>query len=70
MKQRLLSGWNFRRIIYTVVGIAIIVHAIIQREWFSALLGGFFTVMGFFALGCAGGQCSGKSCCNDLHQDR
>jgi len=62
MKQRILSGWNFQRFIYVVLGVAVIVQSAIQREWIGILLGIYFVSMGIFALGCAAGNCFGGSC--------
>ena len=57
MKSRILYGWNARRALYSLGGIAIIVYAIMAKEWWGALLGGYFTVMGVFNFGCASGNC-------------
>lgn len=62
MKQRLLTGWNFRRIMYAAIGIALIVQSIMVKEWFGILIGGYFAAMGVFAFGCAGGNCYGGNC--------
>ncbi|MCZ2222246.1 MAG: hypothetical protein LC122_01250 [Chitinophagales bacterium] len=62
MKQRLLTGWNFRRIMYAAIGIALIVQSIMVKEWFGILVGAYFAAMGIFAFGCAGGNCFGGSC--------
>jgi hypothetical protein len=57
MKQRILSGWNFRRMLYLLVGSAIIVQSAIMHEWIGILMGGYFASMGLFPLGCAAGNC-------------
>lgn len=62
MKQRILTGWTFARALYTILGIAIIVQSLIQREWFGVPLGAYFASMGIFAFGCAAGACFGGSC--------
>jgi len=62
MKERLLTGWNFRRVIYTVMGIVLIVQSINLREWFGIFVGVYFASMGIFALGCASGNCAGGAC--------
>lgn len=62
MKQRILTGWTFARALYALLGIAIMVQSIIQREWFGIPLGAYFASMGIFAFGCAAGACFGGSC--------
>jgi len=57
MKNRILYGWNPRRALYGLGGIAIIVYAIMAKEWWGALLGGYFAFMGVFNFGCASGNC-------------
>lgn len=57
IKQRILNGWNFRRILFLLAGSAIIVQSAIIHEWIGILMGGYFASMGLFALGCAGGNC-------------
>ena len=59
MKERLLYGWTFRRALYAVLGIIIIVQSIVQQQWVGILFGGYFASMGIFAFGCAAGQCMG-----------
>lgn len=58
MKQRILTGWNFRRIIYLFAGSTIIVQSAIMREWVGIFIGSYFACMGLFALGCAAGNCA------------
>lgn len=62
MKQKLLTGWTFRRIAYLLIGLAIMVNAIIVKEWWGLLLGGYFAAMGLFRFGCAGNACCGGVC--------
>jgi len=58
MKNRLLSGWNVRRVIYLVMGIMILVQAWQESQWMLSVFGGYFAAMGLFALGCAGSNCA------------
>ncbi|TXI84513.1 MAG: hypothetical protein E6Q37_08210 [Crocinitomicaceae bacterium] len=58
MKQRILHGWNFSRILFAIVGISIIGQAIYEKQYFGILFGGYFFVMGLFGLGCASGSCT------------
>lgn len=62
MKERILTGWNFRRVIYGLMGIVLIVQSINLHEWFGIFVGLYFAAMGIFALGCASGNCSGEAC--------
>lgn len=58
MKDRILKNWTLMRIIYAVMGIAIIVNSVMVREWFGILFGAYFAAMGIFSFGCAAGNCS------------
>lgn len=62
MKQRILTGWNWMRVLYLIAGIFIMIQAVANQIWIGLLLGGYFVVMGLFALGCAAGNCYGGSC--------
>lgn len=62
MKQKLLTNWNFTRILYVVIGVTVIGQSLGQREWIGTALGIYLTAMGVFAFGCAAGNCAGGSC--------
>lgn len=62
IKQRLLTGWNFARILYLIMGILVIASSIAEDQWLGILLGGYITSMGLFAFGCAAGSCFNDSC--------
>lgn len=62
MKERILSNWNLRRILYLAMGIAVIVQGIHDKEWVWLLPGAYFASMGLFGFGCAAGNCYGGSC--------
>lgn len=49
-----LSNWNFMRIIRLVLGIVIIVQGFHAQQWMLAALGGLFTLMPLFNIGCCG----------------
>ena len=57
MKERILTGWNFKRVIYVALGIFIIVQATLEQQWFAAFFGSYFAAMGIFQFGCASGEC-------------
>lgn len=58
MKNRLLTGWDFRRWFYLGLGIFVIIMAIIDREWTLAIPGVYFASMAIFSFGCAAGNCA------------
>jgi uncharacterized membrane protein YedE/YeeE len=62
MKQRILTGWTFRRVLYVALGALLIAQSIEQKLWFGVLFGGYFASMGLFAFGCASGNCFGGRC--------
>ncbi|NCI47885.1 hypothetical protein [Sediminibacterium soli] len=62
MKNRIRYGWNFQRVLYLLIGIAVIGQSIAIREWAGLLIGGYFAAMGLFAFGCAAGNCFNGSC--------
>lgn len=57
MKDLILRGWNFNRVFRLVLGIIIIVQSIIMKEWLMAAMGGLFTLMPIFGVGCCGNTC-------------
>jgi hypothetical protein len=57
MKQRILTGWTFTRVLYVGLGTAVLINAVISQQWFGVLFGGYFASMGIFAFGCASGNC-------------
>ena len=54
MRERLLTGWTFQRVLFLVSGSFILIQSIIARQWFGIIFGIYFASMGLFALGCAG----------------
>ncbi len=61
--NRALSGylrnWNFMRILRLALGIFIVVQGVQASEWRLMLLGGLFSLMPVFSVGCCGnGGCS------------
>jgi len=57
MKDRILKGWTFTRVMYTLLGVFILWQSIVNAEWLGILLGGYFASMGIFSFGCASGNC-------------
>jgi hypothetical protein len=66
MKQRILSGWNFRRVMYLLLGIALIAQSIMIQQWMGIFIGAYFAAMGIFSFGCAAGNCY----TNNTHQTK
>lgn len=54
MKKRILSGWNFMRVIRLALGIFIVVQGIVTNEWTYVILGGLFALMPLLNIGCCG----------------
>lgn len=62
MKERILTGWTFKRGLYVGMGAFVVTQSIMQQQWLGILPGGYFASMGLFAFGCAAGNCFGRSC--------
>jgi hypothetical protein len=59
MKQAIWSNWNFMRFFRLALGIVIIVQSVMARDWTMGILGGLFTIMPLFNIGCCGvGGCA------------
>lgn len=57
-----LRNWNLMRIIRLVLGVVVIVQGIQANEWMLVVLGGLFTLMPVFNIGCCGtAGCSTRS---------
>lgn len=54
MKNSILSDWNFMRVIRLALGVFLVVQGIITGDWTFSLLGGLFTLMPLFNIGCCG----------------
>ncbi len=58
MRQGILAKWNFMRLLRLGLGVAIIVQAVISKDWTMGILGALFTSMPLFNVGCcATGGC-------------
>lgn len=62
MKERLLTGWTFVRVIYVALGAMVIMQGLESGQWLGVAFGGYFAAMGLFGFGCAGGNCYGGNC--------
>lgn len=54
MKQTIFTNWTFMRFLRLGLGLAILVQAVIAKDWLFALLGLAFTAMPVFNVGCCG----------------
>jgi len=64
MKNRLTNGWNFIRIVFTVLGLFMLIQSIFDKEYLSSFLGSLLVIMGLFGIGCALGSCCAAGACN------
>ncbi len=55
--RKILQQWTLRRLLYLAMGILVGMQAIQDHMWFLLIPGVWFTVMGLFAMGCAGPSC-------------
>lgn len=62
LKQRILTGWTFTRVLYLGLGTVVIIQSVTSQQWLGVLFGAYFASMGIFAFGCAAGVCFGGSC--------
>ena len=62
IKNRLLRDWTIWRIIYLLIGIAMLIQASLYEQWLGIILGIYMAAMGLFGFGCAGGGCYNGSC--------
>lgn len=58
MKRRLTSGWTVIRVVYLLMGIAILAQSIYDQIWLGIGLGAYLTLMGALGFGCASGHCA------------
>ena len=57
MIDRIMTGWNFQRFLFLLMGTVTMIQAISDRMWPGIFLGAYFASMGLFAFGCAAGNC-------------
>ena len=63
MREQILTGWNFRRILSMVLGVIVVIQAYNEKQWAAALFGSGLIVMAIFNRGCcATGGCNSGSC--------
>jgi hypothetical protein len=42
MKERILTGWNFMRVLWLIMGIGILIQAVVERNFLMLLPGLYF----------------------------
>ncbi len=65
--MKYLTSNNLRRIVYVIGGIAFIMMAIKDQQWWIGLFGLYFIAMAVFKFGCASDNCGPAGC--DIEQD-
>lgn len=58
MKERVLSGWNFMRVLWLIMGIGIIIQAVTERNFLMLLPGLYFVFAALANIGCFAGSCA------------
>ncbi len=69
MIKRILTGWNFTRVIFLIIGLWMGIQAGLNGEWVGMVIGTYLGSMGLFAFGCARGNCFNGSCSTEPDQD-
>ena len=54
---RVRYGWTVIRVMYLLMGIALVYQSFQMKEWLAVGFGTYFAAMGLFGFGCAGGAC-------------
>lgn len=62
MLNRILTGWTFTRMLYTFIGVMVIVQGFMEKQYWGMAFGVYFASMGIFNFGCAAGVCYGGNC--------
>ncbi len=58
MKERVLKGWNWMRMLRLFAGIAVAVQGLFSSDWFLIIAGVIFSVLALLNTGCcATGRC-------------
>jgi hypothetical protein len=58
MKERILSGWNFMRVLWLIMGIGITIQAITEKNFLMLLPGLYFVFAAIANIGCFAGNCA------------
>jgi hypothetical protein len=66
---RITTGWTLTRVVYLLLGSALVWQSLVDNQWLGVALGGYFAAMGVFAFGCAAGNCYGGKCSTGSEQN-
>lgn len=58
MKSRILSGWNFVRVLWLIMGIGIGIQAVVERNYFMLFPSIYFVFAAIANVGCCAGSCA------------
>jgi len=58
MRNRILTMWTFRRVIFTGLGLFLIGQSLVEKQWIGFIIGIYFASMGIFGFGCGAGYCT------------
>lgn len=58
MKERILSGWNFMRVLWLVMGVGISIQAVTEKNYLMLLPGLYFVFAALANIGCFAGNCA------------
>lgn len=58
MKERILSGWNFMRVLWLIMGLGISIQAITEKNFLMLLPGLYFVFASLANIGCFAGNCA------------
>lgn len=58
MKERILSRWNFMRVLWLLMGVGIIIQAITEKNFLMLLPGLYFVFAAIANIGCFAGSCA------------
>ncbi len=70
MKERILTGWTVTRILYLVMGIAVMVQGLTEQVYWGIAFGAYFAAMGLFNFGCAAGCYGGNYYTGTKHKTK
>lgn len=56
-----LSNWDVMRFIRLALGVAIMIQGFVMKDWSFVFIGGAFSLMPIFNIGCCANSCKNKS---------
>ncbi|NJW52601.1 hypothetical protein [Salinimicrobium oceani] len=70
MREKILSGWTWSRILFLVIGILVMIQGFSADQWSGTALGLYVAAMGLFGIGCAAGNCGSGNCISKHDRDQ